>query len=476
MFRAFLRKNIFIEHLKKQGFKNITGIEIDKDLIEKNSNIINTSFIKCDFKNQFDIVIGNPPYIRWKNLESDLKKELATDKLWQNYCNSLCDYSSIFILKSIEALKEQGELVFITSDYWFTTTHAKKIRNYILENGYIESIYHFNETPIFEKVNASFVIFKFIKDTTKKPNIHIFQYSSRKKLDKDILISIKNNSNQNINKFDIPQFIKNEKWILAPMSNISEINKYEKACNNQIFGEYCDIGNGMVSGLDKAFQLPPNVTLNKIENDNVIEVIKAKHLETHNYTSSVKYIFLNNINNESVLKNEYENFYNQLINYKNKLLKRYNYNKDLKYWDWAFLRNFNLFSSSKRRIFCPCKERVTNKNRFRFCIVPSNYYPTQDVTALLLKENVEESIEYITALLNSKYVFQWLSNKGIRKGGIVEFSEKPISSIPYRKIDFSNPKERKIHDDIVKAVQEYSIDKNKEKFNLIDSYIGQLIE
>ena len=61
----------------------------------------------------------------------------------------------------------------------------------------------------------------------------------------------------------------------------------------------------MVSGLDKAFQLPPNVTLNKIENDNVIEVIKAKHLETHNYTSSVKYIFLNNINNESVLKNEY---------------------------------------------------------------------------------------------------------------------------------------------------------------------------
>lgn len=45
------------------------------------------------------------------------------------------------------------------------------------------------------------------------------------------------------------------------------------------------------------------------------------------------------------------------------------------------------------------------KSNFRFSLVDEFIYPTQDVTALYKKENVKESIEYITAYLNSKAVF-----------------------------------------------------------------------
>ena len=155
---------------------------------------------------------------------------------------------------------------------------------------------------------------------------------------------------------------------------------------------------------------------------------------------------------------------------------RYNYNHPLNFWEWAFLRNFNLFTSSQDKIFVPCKERITNRSRFRFCILKSNIYPTQDVTALFKKENVQEDIRYAAALLNSKYVFNWLTNKGIRKGDIIEFSENPISIIPFRKINFNDKKEVEIHNNIVSLVREYENTQNKNLLNQIDSDLDKLME
>lgn len=69
-------EGVFIENLKERGFKNIIGYEIDKTLFSKTENIINASFITAEIDTKFDLIIGNPPYIRWKNLEKELKSEL----------------------------------------------------------------------------------------------------------------------------------------------------------------------------------------------------------------------------------------------------------------------------------------------------------------------------------------------------------------------------------------------------------------
>ena len=158
-------EGVFLDVLKSKGYKNITAYEIDRTIIKNNEDVINESFISAKFKNGFDLIIGNPPYIRWKNLEQELKDELSNSELWNKYCNSLCDYSSIFIIKAIELLNENGQLIFITPEYWLSTTHSITLRNYMLEHGYFEEIYHFNETPIFEKATVSTIIFKFIKST-----------------------------------------------------------------------------------------------------------------------------------------------------------------------------------------------------------------------------------------------------------------------------------------------------------------------
>jgi adenine-specific DNA-methyltransferase len=140
------------------------------------------------------------------------------------------------------------------------------------------------------------------------------------------------------------------------------------------------------------------------------------------------------------------------------------------------LRNFNLFSKPEKRIFVPCKERISNKNYFRFALVEGGIFPTQDVTAIFKKPSTKESIEYIVAYLNQPIIFDWLQCNGIVKGHIVEFSEKPIASIPFRTIDWNNRYEVATHDSITDYAQQFLTSKDENLLAKIHSLFHQLLE
>lgn len=465
-------KGVFLKLLKEKGYKNISAYEIDTEIIPNEyENIVkNESFISAKINEKYDLIIGNPPYIRWKNLENDLKQELLSNHLWNYYFNSLCDYSYIFILKAIENLNENGQLIFITPEYWLNTTHSISLRNYMINNGYFEEIYHFNETPIFENVTVSSIIFKFIKSRNKKTFINLSKYYAKKKLTSTILNNLKEkNDLEFATYFKLSQFKANENWLLTSNDIQNEMKNFESHCsvNSNIeqslflsevkyatIGDVCDIGNGLVSGMDKAFQLNGEKITDK-EKEYQLKVIKAKDLKPFYYDNITNYIFLNDIENEDILINNFPNYYKKLIAFKDQLINRYQYNKSIPYWKWVFLRNYNLFNSDKERIFVPCKERISNKDYFRFAYAGKEYFPTQDVTAIFIKESTKESIFYLLSFLNNYRIFQWLLYNGIVKGNIVEFSERPIASIPFRKIDWNNKAEVELHDKIVDFTKKY---------------------
>ena len=158
------------------------------------------------------------------------------------------------------------------------------------------------------------------------------------------------------------------------------------------------------------------------------------------------------------------------------LNKRYNYGKEINYWEFVFPRNLNLFSKKEKRILVPCKERISNKSAFRFVLAEHNYYPLQDVTGILKKSTCKESIEYITAHLNNERVFEWLSFNGIVKGYIVEFSEAPIASIPFREIDWNNSQEVDIHNSITELVNRYIETHNADCIKQINSHFNTLFK
>ncbi len=465
-------EGVFLQLLHDKGFDNLTAFEIDEELAQDFPNVRYESFISAKIFTKFDLIIGNPPYIRWKNLEDNLKQELSSNPIWNKYFNSLCDYLYIFILKSIELLNENGQLIFICPEYWMNTTHSISLRNYMVANGYFEEIYHFNETPIFDRVTVSIVIFKFVKSKQTSDKIKVAKFYANQKLTIETLQKVKFQIElKDAEYLQVTQFKINERWLLQSDEVREELRTLEHNClkKNQnlllnlfneekqefhTIGEFCDIGNGLVSGLDKAFQVNGH-TLTDNEKKATLNVVKAKDLKPFFAQSITKYIFIDEGLEEATFSAEYPNFHIHFQKYKEDLGNRYQYNRKINYWEWVFLRNFNLFNNQDKRIFVPCKERISNKNHFRFALVDKGIFPTQDVTAIFKKHYVKESIEYFLAYLNNPIVFDWLKCNGIVKGNIVEFSEKPIASIPFRVIDWANNEEVALHESITNATKQF---------------------
>lgn len=475
-------KGVFLDNLLKHGFTNLSAYEIDSTLGTKYEFVKFMSFLEVPVSEKYDVVIGNPPYIRWKNLESELKLELERNYLWKKYFNSLCDYLFIFILKSIEHLEENGELIFICTEYWMNTTHSATLRNYMCQNGYFTEIYHFKEAPLFEKVTASFIIFKYVRTKEKKDTLKLYKFNKPNGL--PTREELANGSCFDV--LTIPQFKENSRWILATKEVQDKLYRFEAVCskpcstlfaeekNHYCIGDYCDIGNGMVSGLDAAFQIKETEHLNPEEQKVLIDVFKAKDLNAYLNKGKTRYIFIQENIDENSFSVKYPHFVEHFRPYRKKLAERYSYNKIIPYWEFVFPRNQKLFERNEPRIFIPCKERISNKDYFRFCFAPPGCYPTQDVTAIFKKAICKESIEYILAYLNNERVFCWLGVNGIVKGAIVEFSEAPIASIPFRPIDWKSEKEIYLHNQITCEVKNYLSDKSPVHIENINRYFNTL--
>lgn len=477
-------QGVFIEALEESGFFCWTAYEIDPTIIQT-QGVKNCSFVSTTIKDQFDAVIGNPPYIRWKHLEPDLKEELRQSVLWAKYFNALCDYLFIFIVKSVELLKEGGELVFICSDYWLSSTNAQSLREYLLCNGYFECIYLFKETPIFKGVSASLMIIKYVKHFQIRPNtIKLYRYQGVKVDNLEELFDA-NSYHYEL----IPSFKPRERWLLANKEVQGEAKALEKACSRSphLFlkysefdkiGDYFNIGNGMVSGLDKAFNLTgQEYSLSTQEEIKTIKVIKARDIQAYSYQSISKYIYIEDKSiSEQEMQEHYQNIYSHLSKWRDSLSLRFQYGRNIDFWSFTFPRNKALFDRDTPRILVPCKDRVNKRKSFRFCLAPSGIYPLQDVTGLIPKNNCRESMEYVLAYLNSPQVYSWLMIHGIVKGDIVEFSEAPLSSIPYKSINWDNQKEVELHNEITRLVQELDSQDVSDNKNKINNLLLELLQ
>ena len=78
---------------------------------------------------------------------------------------------------------------------------------------------------------------------------------------------------------------------------------------------------------------------------------------------------------------------------------------------------------------------------------------TAGVTSIVLRSDAPEDIRYLLGLLNSRLLsFYVIAHSPIFSGGYHKFSAPYLKRIPIRRIDFSRPTEKAIHDAIVDLV------------------------
>lgn len=109
-----------------------------------------------DFKSQpqvvknggFDIIVGNPPYVRSKNIDEKTKKNLP---LWKTSKIGNADLYIPFFEIGMSLLNAEGLLGYITVNTFFKSVNARALRNYFSENQFSVSIIDFGEQLVFKK-------------------------------------------------------------------------------------------------------------------------------------------------------------------------------------------------------------------------------------------------------------------------------------------------------------------------------------
>jgi len=90
----------------------------------------------------FDVVVGNPPYVRPHNLEPEAK-----EYYWRTYKSFVkkSDLYSCFIEKSVSLLKPNGLCSFIVSNGWLRLDSFEELRKLLLDKTSIKTIVEFED-------------------------------------------------------------------------------------------------------------------------------------------------------------------------------------------------------------------------------------------------------------------------------------------------------------------------------------------
>lgn len=249
-----LRNKINLDMIREGLEKDIWGAEIDNahiinckakldEIINKYGitsvkwNIFKGDFLKEKIIGRFDFVIGNPPYITYKEL--DVADRAFVKDNFETCVSGKFDYCYAFIEASIKSLKKTGKLAYLIPSNIFKNQFALNLRNYILPC--LTDIYDYTNQKLFNgKLTASAIIVCDADNHNISITYHNISESKKIVIEKRLL---------------------KEKWIFKERTVNSEDMK------NVRFGDYFHAASSIATLLNEVY-----IIADFIDSDNYIKV------------------------------------------------------------------------------------------------------------------------------------------------------------------------------------------------------------
>jgi methylase of polypeptide subunit release factors len=114
-------------------------------------------------KDGFDYIIGNPPYVRSRNISGDIRKDILK---WNTAGSGNVDLYILFYEIGLWLLNDAGKLGYISPNTFIQSVNGRALRKYLKEKEYSISILDFRETQMFKNV-TSYTCISLIDKTVK---------------------------------------------------------------------------------------------------------------------------------------------------------------------------------------------------------------------------------------------------------------------------------------------------------------------
>jgi len=174
---------VFLEQLQKQRYqyKSITAVELDEEEAQKAAqiNLKNNQIIIDDFhtycnhtEKRFDLVVGNPPYIRYQFFDK-LQQVEAGDifiKAGLTYSKLTNAWVSFVVGSSLLLKKTGGKIGFVLPAEILQVSFAKQLRNFLAHFYNKINIISF-EKLVFPDIQQEVVLLLCEKNNSKEHNI-----------------------------------------------------------------------------------------------------------------------------------------------------------------------------------------------------------------------------------------------------------------------------------------------------------------
>jgi type I restriction-modification system DNA methylase subunit len=392
----------------------------------------------------FDIIIGNPPYVRQETLGAAFK-EFAQQN-FETYAGT-ADLYIYFIEQAHKLLKPNGYFGMIVSNKWMRSNYGKALRDFLKRESQLVEIVDFGELPVFGDVLAYPVIIISRRVQTKKQD---FVYAPIKTLAFDSLAEEIRVSSVKLDE----RALESDTWALTT-NNAQDI--LEKLRENTVtFGEFVNhkIFYGIKTGFNDAFVIHQDIRDRLIATDpKSSEIIKPFLLgrDVHEYQIDYKGKYLI-FTKRGVSIDDYSAINEFLKPLKERLMPK---PRDWKGENWPGRKAGSyqwyeiqdsvdyFIEFEKPKIIAPA---IVNKATFAY---DNQGFYSNDKTTIIPSNDL-----YLLGVLNSAvtdYVIRQIAST--KQGGYFEQKPMYISQLPICRINFDNPAEKTAHDAIVQQVE-----------------------
>jgi methylase of polypeptide subunit release factors len=248
--------------------------------IQFDISIKREDFLFSNSNQEYDIIIGNPPFIRHEDIgfshSPDYKKKLMAKVMKETNNEVIIDKKSdlyiYFCIKSLNMLKSTGILGFLTSNSWLEVNYGKTLQNYLIqllssrEIAQCEIIYQ-SGTRLWKEIGINSIVFLVTRNLDSKSQSQGIFFSDsntvltqipKNELKRSMLFCNETISSYYRTEFiPIPELLHTSKWA----GSFLRASKEERRILRKIIGQgvplhtIADVRFGIKTGANEFFHL-----------------------------------------------------------------------------------------------------------------------------------------------------------------------------------------------------------------------------
>ncbi|MBD8923185.1 restriction endonuclease subunit M [bacterium] len=453
---------------------------IDLEMIEDATtdeliNIRPFSFNDINGGNKFDLIIGNPPYVKTEDMiKLQDKKEVQAYKSKYYVAYKQFDKYFLFIQRAIDLVKDDGTVCYIVPNKFINNVSGENIRELISENKYLKMFIDFNYQQVFkDKTIYSSII---LLNKSKEEN---FEYSYINSYEEWII----NNKSNIYTEISCNEIDKNP-WILS--MDLEKMKELKKLFNNSIrLSEIARPFNGVQTSLNRIYVIKGKEILGENENYIIInkngkkyniekEVLKMyfqpinkveKNVNSFDPLVTDKYIIFPYDKNGELIDinlSQYSGIKEYLLDNYDLIVPKQisgkstgrdvpNANEN-NWYQFGRVQAINEFNNEEKLIVgVMSKEPMFMYDNENLVIQSGG---TAGYCGIKMKENNKYDLFFLQAYLSHPIINDVMEKMGSDfEGGFYSRGTQVLEKLPIINVDFENEKERALYDKIVEKTK-----------------------